>query len=110
MGLVVGMMGLCYATKFDFFLASFIPMILMRPLFSYNIKNVFSKVEIKESEVAVDKVASILIPFVFGIFCDLYSIKAIEIFTIVPLLIATFVTVVASNDKPSQKVKVDKIQ
>lgn len=109
MGFVVGMMGLCYAPKFDFFLASFLPMILLRSLFSYNIKTVFSKVEIKESEIALDKVASIVVPFVFGIFCDLYGIKAIEMFTIVPLLIAVLLTIVASDYKsthiPSQKDK-----
>lgn len=114
MGLVVGMMGLCYAPKFDFYLASFVPMILMRTLFSSNIKNVFSKVEIKETEIALDKVTSIVVPFVFGIFCDLYGIKAIEMFTIVPLLIAVLLTIVVSDHKPthkpSQKVKIDKKQ
>lgn len=114
MGLVIGMMGLCYAPKFDFFLASVVPMILMRSLFSYTIKNVFSKVKIKESEMTLDKVASIVVPFVFGIFCDMYGIKAIEMFTIVPLLIAVLLTIVASNHKPthkpSQKVKIDKKQ
>lgn len=107
-----GFMGLCFAKTYDWYLISFIPMILAHTLLNAIWKKVFAERSTKDYEIegvqdGIGDIASIITPFIFGIFCDLYGVHALQSFTIIPMLLSILIAVITICP-PSPIKKVEK--
>lgn len=106
-----GFMGLCFANTYDWYLISFIPMILAHTLLNTLWRNAFTERSTKDHEIeglhdGIGEVASIATPIIFGVFCDLYGVHALQAFTIIPMLISILIAVITIC--PPTPMKTDK--
>lgn len=106
------LMGLCFAKTYDWYLISFIPMILAHTVLNAIWKKAFAERSSKDYEIegvqdGIADIASILTPFIFGVFCDLYGVYALQSFTIIPMLLSILIAVITICP-PSPVIRVEK--
>ncbi|KAF5307456.1 hypothetical protein FQR65_LT06811 [Abscondita terminalis] len=60
---------------------------------------------IEGADDSVGEVASIVIPVIFGVVCDLYGLKAFKAFVIVPILLNIFISIIGIPKKITPRAK-----
>ena len=104
----LGFMGLCFAKTYDTYLISYTFMILGHTLLNAVWKKAFTDRSSKDYEIqgvqdGIGDIASIAVPIIFGIFCDLYGVQALQSYVMIPMLVNILIAIITLCPIPSKK-------
>ncbi|XP_018332825.1 major facilitator superfamily domain-containing protein 9-like [Agrilus planipennis] len=87
----IGFIGLCFAPLYEIYLLCFIPMIVAKTIVNDFWRSPTVVVENKRESIGetldvLGKLTEVIIPSIFGVFCDMYLELALQVFVLVPLM------------------------